>query len=135
MNGSQRAALVRISVMLFIACVAAFTWEWSRYADWKPAVGEVVGVAPAYKGPEFTIRYSMQGQTYEYVTKLGIVDVLGRFGDLELGDEVPLAVDSQAPDRVIRKSLNGRYGVTLCFVMLTLCSAAATTIAFRRGKE
>lgn len=123
MKNSPRAVIIRLSILLLLSCIAAFAWEASRNSGLQPVTGHVVKVKQVFAGrggdyEEFTIRYRLHGKDYYFVTRRGILDALGDLQDLQRGDSVPLAASTKPPYRAILDTFNGRYGITLCFLVL-----------------
>ena len=82
----------------------------------QPVTGQVIGTV--YKG--YTIGYQLQEQHYQFETRIGIFDSLGDLGSLSPGDKIPLLVNPASQREPVINTLNGRYGMTLSFVMLLL---------------
>jgi len=81
---------------------------------------EEVDAGPGGDNREFSIEYYAYGEKYIVVTRRGLLDALGPFCCLAVGDSVPVAVDRKNPMRAILDSFSARYPYTLSFGLLTL---------------
>ncbi|MFP3977203.1 DUF3592 domain-containing protein [Marinobacter sp. KMM 10035] len=131
MNASPRAALTRIFVLLLFVCTLSFVWETSKHFESQPTIGHVT----AHQYRDYTISYSVQGQTHQFATRRGILDFLGRLKSLQTGDEVPLLVNPKPPYEAVIDTLNGRYQITITFVALTLVFAATAMVSGLRRQN
>lgn len=130
MKTSKSAAILRIFMLLLITCSAAFYWETSRNAEMQPVTGSVQG--KIYKG--YSIVYQMQGRSYQFETRFGIVDFLGDIGSLSRGNAIPLLADPEQRRTALINTWSGRYGITLTFVaMLCLLMFLLAVLSVRRG--
>ena len=127
MNTSVRAAMTRIFILLLTVCAGAYAWEASRDSDMQPVTGQVKGTV--YKG--YRIGYELQGQNYQFETRLGVVDAFGNMRALPVGADIPLLINPASYHEPLINTLNGRYGVTLScvallclFVVIVLLSAS-----------
>lgn len=124
MNTIPLAVKIRLSVLLLAACIAAFAWESCIHSGYRRVSGDVVKVEHVFAGKggdskAFTVRYTMRGKNYYFVSRRGILDSLGSLRNLRQGDRVPLAVSPTPPFKAVFDTLSGRYPITLCFLALT----------------
>jgi len=122
---ASRAALLRITVLLTVILTISVVWEYRQSQKLIPVSGKVVQVQQVNPGRsgdnrEFRIEYFAYSEKYILVTRRGILDSLGAFCCLAVGDSVPLAVDRVDPMRAILDSPGARYPFTLSFGLLTL---------------
>ncbi len=139
MTPSPHAAIIRISILLLVTCALAFGWEASRNTGFLHVTGHVVQVKNVFSGrggdnKEFTILYNLQGKDYYLVTRRGILDSLGALRDLQRGDSVPVAARSNPPHRAILDTLSGRYGITLCFLVLAAVFGVVVAVMRLTGR-
>lgn len=123
MDPSPRAALTRVLVLLLLVGLVSFGWQSWRNADMHPATGQVIKVRQTVgsrggDSKEFTIRYHAGGEDRYLTTRRGILDSLGALRNLGRGDSVPLEVSAGPPYRAELGTFTGRYGTTLCFLVL-----------------
>lgn len=121
----SRAALLRIAVLLTVILTFSVVWEYRQSQDLISVDGTVVAVQAVNPGRsgdnrEFRIEYFVYAEKYILVTRRGILDSLGAFCCLAVGDSVPIAVDRGDPMRAILDSPSARYPYTLSFGLLTL---------------
>ena len=121
----SRAALLRIAVLLTVILVTSVVWEYRQSQNLRPVIGKVVNVEEVNPGRsgdnrEFRIEYFAYAEKYILVTRRGILDSLGAFCCLAVGDSVPIAVNREDPMRAILDSPSARYPYTLSFGLLTL---------------
>jgi len=117
--------LLRITVLLTVILTFSVVWEYRQSQNFRPAIGNVVSVDAAGPGGsgdsrEFRIEYYAYGEKYILVTRRGLLDSLGPFCCLTVGDSVPIAVDRDNPMRAILDSPSARYPYTLSFGLLSL---------------
>lgn len=129
MRHPMRAALLRVCVLLLIVCAASFAWETTQHSMMQPMTGRVLGTV--YKG--YAIGYQVQKRSYQFETRIGVVDALGGLRSLSYGSEIPLLVKPDNPQVVIINTLTSRYGLTLTFVALSICCGAGVLLAARRS--
>lgn len=129
MNASVRAAMTRIFILLLLVCAGTYAWEVSRNSDMQPTTGQVIGTA--YKG--YRIGYELQGQSYQFATRVGIFDFIGGRGSLSSGDTIPLLVNPTSHHEPIINTLNGRYAITLSFIALLLIFTLIVLVSAIRG--
>lgn len=123
-----KTALIRMFILLLIVCAVAFAWEFSKNSNLQPATGRVI----AHEYRDYTIRYSVLGKSYQFVTRRGLLDFLGDLKSLQLGDEVPVLVSSESPHKSVVNTLSGQYGITLTFATLMLLFAVVIAISMIR---
>lgn len=131
MKALPTAPMLRIFILLSVICAAAFIWETSRNGGLEPVSGRVVGMG--YR--DCSIRYSVDGQNHQLVTRLGIIDLLGGLRSLNINDPVPVLANPAKPDQAVINTVNGRYGITLTFVTLLLVFVVVIAASLsRRGR-
>ena len=87
-----RPALLRVLALLVGVTTVGFAYEFSQAREMEEASGEVVQVrGDGRQGPEYRVRFEHQGRPHHFSSTLGIVESLGRFRDLGVGDSVPVA--------------------------------------------
>ncbi len=91
----------------------------------QPVTGQVIGTV--YKG--YRIGYELQGQNYQFETRVGIVDFIRGLGSLSLDAQVPLLVNPEKPYAALINTMSGRYGMTLMFVSLLCLFVVAMLVA------
>jgi len=121
----SRAALLRITVLLAVVMTTSVVVEYRQSQNLRPVSGNVVSVEEAIPGGsgdnrETRIEYYAYGEKYILVTRRGLLDALGPFCCLAVGDSVPIAVDRDNPLRAVLDSPSARYPYTLSFGLLTL---------------
>ena len=131
--------MLRILILLTVVMAFAAIWEFSKNQWLSPVTGTVIEVRKVISGGkgdsrEFVIEYLFNGERYVLVTRRGIIDSLGSFCCLTVGDPVPLATDRTEPSRAILDSLNARYPVTLMIGMLTLTFLLAMLMVAARSR-
>ena len=114
MSASVRAAMTRIFILLLIVCAGIYAWEASKNSNMQPVTGQVMGTV--YKG--YRIGYELQGQSYQFETRLGIIDSFGDLHALPVVAAIPLLVNPMSYQDPVINTLNGRYALTLSFVAL-----------------
>lgn len=124
MKTSMAAAKVRVLILLLAVCAAAFAWETTRNTQMQPVTGRVIG--EVYKG--YSVAYKVQEQSYQFETRIGIVDSIGGLRSLPLNAAVPVLVNPDKPYVALINTVNGRYGLTLTFVSLLLLFAMVMLI-------
>ena len=129
MNTSVRAAMTRIFILLLIVCAGTYAWEGFRNSDMQSVTGQVVGTV--YKG--YRIGYELQGQSYQFETRLGIVDAFGNMRSLPVGADIPLLINPTSYHDPLINTLNGRYAITLSFSALLLLFALIVLISAIKG--
>lgn len=129
MNASVRGAMTRIFILLLFVCAGTYAWEASRNSDMQPVTGQVIGTV--YKG--YRIGYQLQEQSYQFETRLGVFDFIGDLRSLSVGDDIALLVHPARQHEPIINTLNGRYGITLSFVVLLLLFVVIVLISAMSG--
>lgn len=129
MDTSVRAAMTRIFILLLLVCIGAYAWEASGNSDMQPVMGQVMGTA--YKG--YRIGYELQGQNYQFETRLGIIDSFGDLHALPVGADIPLLINPASYHEPLINTLNGRYGVTLSCVALLFLFAVIVLLSASKG--
>ncbi|GMR15145.1 MAG: hypothetical protein BMS9Abin30_0766 [Gammaproteobacteria bacterium] len=122
---ASRAALLRIAGLLTVVLTLSVVLEYRQSQNLISVSGKVVKVEEVNPGRsgdsrEFRIEYFVYAEKYTLVTRRGILDSLGAFCCLAIGDSVPIAVDREDPLRAILDSTSARYPYTLSFGLLTL---------------
>jgi len=122
---ASRAAMLRITVLLTVVMTTSVVWEYRQSQNLRPVSGNVVSVEEVIPGGsgdsrESRIEYYAYGEKYILVTRRGLLDALGSFCCLTVGDSVPIAVDRDNPMRAILDSPSARYPYTLSFGLLSL---------------
>jgi len=118
----SRAALLRIAVLLTVVMTLSVVWEYRQSQNLTVTSGIVGAGEAADSGNRrsFRVEYFAYGEKYILVTRTGLLDSLGPFCCLNVGDSVPVAVDRENPMRAILDSPSARYPYTLSFGLLTL---------------
>lgn len=129
MNTFVRAAMTRIFILLLLVCAGAYAWEASRNSNMQPVTGQVM--TSVYKG--YRIGYELQGQSYQFETRLGIVDAFGNMRGLPVGADIPLLINPASYHEPLINTLNGRYVITLSFAALLLSFALIVLISAIKG--
>ena len=91
----------------------------------QPVTGQVIG--SVYKG--YRIGYELQGQNYQFATRLGVVDSLSNMRALPVGAAIPLLVNPASYQEPLINTLNGRYAMTLSFAVLLLLFALIVLVS------
>ncbi len=121
----SRFALLRIAILLTVVMLLSVAWEYRQSLNLTSVGGKVVAVGNVFPGRsgdnrEFRIEYFVYAEKYILVTRRGLLDSLGKFCCLAVGDLVTIAVDREDPMRAILDSPSARYPYTLSFGLLTL---------------
>lgn len=131
-----RPALLRVLALLVGVTTVGFVYEFSQAREMEEAAGEVVDVRPGGRqGPEYAIRFEHQDRPHRFSSSLGIVETLGRFRDLEVGDSVPVAYDPSAPGEARLATFSSLYLFTACMATLTALFLAVILYRVVTGRE
>lgn len=84
-----------------------------------------------YKG--YRIGYELQGQNYQFETRLGIVDAFGSMRGLPVGADIPLLINPMSYDDPLINTFNGRYAMTQSFSALLGLFGMIVLVAIIRG--
>lgn len=134
-----RSALIRISALLTVIMIFAVVWEYRQNLNLIPGTGKVIQVKEVFVGRggdnrEFVIEYFIDGNQHLLVTRRGIIDSIGAFCCLSVGDTVPIAVDRETPFRTILDSFNARYAASLSFGALMLVFLISLVVIAIKGR-
>ncbi len=132
-GNTARFAVLRIAILLAVIMAVSVSWEYRQSKNLRPVIGTVINAEQVNPGGggdnrEFRIEYFAYGEKYILVTRRGLLDSLGPFCCLAVGDSVPIAVDRKDPMRAILDSFSARYPYTLSFGLLTLIFLASMLV-------
>lgn len=100
---TAHAGLLRGLALLVGVLTVSFVYEQIQARDGRRTTGEVVdvrrvdGTGVAGDDTRFTVGFAADGETHRFVTGRSVVEQVGRLEDLDVGGEVPVAYDPEAP--------------------------------------
>lgn len=104
---------MRAGAILLGALTLFFLWERHQAAKDHSTTGRVVDVESRGDDRNLTIRYRHGDAPHSFTTGIGIIDHYSGYGDLGVGDSVPVAFDPGEPSGARLDTFSGTHPITV----------------------